>query len=58
MNEIPKGTEPTEEDIRQFIKKSDGMESYYTAREKLREKSYGGKPPGGYQSWGDYWKSL
>lgn len=28
-------------------------ECYYSAREKLREKAYGGKPPGGYSSWGN-----
>jgi hypothetical protein len=33
-------------------------ETYYTAREKLRELAYGGKPPDGYASWGDYWKSY
>jgi hypothetical protein len=35
------------------------QESYYTARENLREEAYGtthSKPPG--QSWGDYWKSY
>lgn len=33
-------------------------ENYYNAREKLREKEYGGKPPQGFQSWGDYWKAF
>lgn len=52
---IPTGKEPTDLEIRELMKEG---ESYYSAREKLREKAYGGKPPYGYQSWGDYWKSL
>lgn len=50
-------TEPTEREIRNRMELSG--ESYYTAREGLREIAYGGthtKSPG--QSWGDYWKSY
>ena len=48
--------EPTEEEIRRYMKENN--ENYYNARERLREHAYGGKPPGGYRSWGDYWKSY
>jgi hypothetical protein len=48
--------EPTYYEIRQLEIES-GL-NYYNARERLREKAYGGKPPGGYSSWGDYWKSY
>ena len=48
--------EPTEEQIKHLVLNS--THSYYTAREYLRELSYGGKPPNGYRSWGDYWKSY
>lgn len=50
-------TEPTEREIRNRMELSG--ESYYTAREELREEAYGKtytKSPG--QSWGDYWKSY
>ena len=30
----------------------------YASRELAREKAYGGKPPNGFASWGDYWKSY
>jgi len=53
---IPDGTEPTDDEVMIYMKKH--QENYYNARERLREKAYGGKPPNGYQSWGDYWKSL
>jgi hypothetical protein len=43
-------------EIFQFMKENDM--DYYNAREILREKAYGGKPPEGFQSWGDYWKSY
>lgn len=49
--------EPTESQIRKRMELT--QESYYTARENLREEAYGtthSKPPG--QSWGDYWKSY
>lgn len=48
--------EPSEEDINSLMKSANL--SYYGARERLREESYGGKPPSGYSSWGDYWKGL
>lgn len=49
--------EPTESQIRSRMELT--QESYYTARENLREDAYGAthtKSPG--QSWGDYWKSY
>jgi hypothetical protein len=49
--------EPTENQIRRRMELT--LESYYTARENLREEAYGAthsKQPG--QSWGDYWKSY
>jgi len=51
------GKEPTESQIRKRMELN--QESYYSARENLREEAYGAthsKPPG--QSWGDYWKSY
>jgi hypothetical protein len=51
------GTEPTESQIKKRMELT--QESYYSARENLREEAYGtthSKPPG--QSWGDYWKSY
>ena len=45
---------PTEEDVKKRRKETG--ESYYDARERLREIAYGGKPPYGFSSWGDYWK--
>lgn len=53
---IPSCTEPTEQQIQNYMKNNN--ENYYNARERLREASYGGKPPGGYSSLGDYWKSF
>jgi len=49
-------TEPTEEQIRQRMKDT-GLD-WYNVREQLREEKYGEKPPAGYQSCGDYWKSY
>lgn len=49
--------EPTEDQIRKRMELT--QESYYTAREILRERAYGNthsKSPA--QSWGDYWKSY
>jgi hypothetical protein len=49
--------EPTEIQIRKRMELI--QESYYTARENLREEAYGAthtKSPA--QSWGDYWKSY
>lgn len=54
------GREPTVDDVFAYAKSQgwDPEGSYYAARERLREIAYGGKPPSGYQSWGDYWKSF
>jgi hypothetical protein len=49
--------EPSDEEIRLHMQEHKG-ESYYTAREKLRRKAYGGNPPFGFSSWGDYFKSI
>jgi hypothetical protein len=49
--------EPAESQIRKRMELT--QESYYTARENLREEAYGAthtKSPA--QSWGDYWKSY
>lgn len=54
---IVEGKEPSQDEIAKWMKDS-SESSYYAAREQLREKAYGGKPPNGCQSWGDYWKSL
>jgi hypothetical protein len=51
-----KSPEPTEDDVREYMEENN--ENFYNARERLRERVYGGKPPNGYQSWGDYWKSY
>ena len=54
---VPVEKEPTESQIRKRMELT--QESYYSAREKLREEAYGtthSKPPG--QSWGDYCKSY
>jgi len=48
--------EPSEDMIKRHMQEHD--ENYYNSRERLREEEYGGKPPGGYSSWGDYWKSY
>lgn len=55
--ETPTGKEPTDKEIFDYVKKHPG-ESHYSARETLRERAYGGKPPDGFQSWGDYWKAY
>lgn len=44
--------EPTLEEIHKLMKENN-MDFY-----NAREKTYGGKPPTGYSSWGDYWKSY
>ena len=49
--------EPCIKDI-QKIQAEDAGHTFYTAREEARERAYGGKPPTGYQSWGDYWKNY
>jgi hypothetical protein len=56
MDENTRSKEPTEKDIQARMELTG--ENYYGARERLREKAYGGKPPEGCSSWGDYWKSL
>ena len=54
--------EPDDSEVFQYIKETGRNLSYYNAREELRELAYGGsvgsKPPHGFQSWGDYWKSY
>ena len=50
------GKEPSHKIIREKSRR-EGT-SHYQARETLREQAYGGKPPNGHQSWGDYWKSY
>lgn len=57
MSDYPKVEEPTTEEIAAFMG-ANPDHSWYTAREALREKAYGGKPPNGFQSWGDYWKAF
>jgi hypothetical protein len=55
LNDVPQ--EPDDDQVR--IRMENTGESYYTARENLREDTYGGmysKPPG--QSWGDFWKTY
>jgi hypothetical protein len=47
--------EPTTIEIQSCM--AENKLTYYGAREFLREQSYGGKPPEGFQSWGDYHKS-
>lgn len=44
----------SERNIRIYMEEHN--ENYYNARELLRERVNGGKPPDGYGSWGDYWK--
>jgi hypothetical protein len=50
-----KGIEPSQQEIEKYMRDNTN-ESFYTAREKLREKAYGGKAPAPFGSWGDYWK--
>lgn len=52
--------EPTMDEIRRYAKQTgrNFNTDFYSLREELREQAYGGKPPHGYQSWGDYWKSY
>ena len=57
MERILEGGEPSQEEILEFMKINSG-ESFYSAREKLREIAYGGKPPNGFDSWGTYWKCF
>jgi hypothetical protein len=52
----PKNEEPSDSEVKEYMETNN--ENYYSSREALREKSYGGKPPSGYASWGDYWKAF
>ena len=56
FKELEKCNGPTQEEIERYMKKH--KENYYNARERLRELVYGGKPPNGFSSWGDYWKAC
>lgn len=47
--------EPTDEEVAAYMEQNKGI-SFYNARETLRERAYGGKPPHGYSSWGLYWE--
>lgn len=51
---IAKILEPNNDEIEKYMKEHN--ENYYCSREKLREEAYGGKPPQGFGSWGDFWK--
>jgi len=55
-DEITKKGEPTDKDIQARMETTG--EIYYNARERLREQVYGGKPPDGFVSWGEYWKNY
>jgi len=55
--DIVNGREPSPDEVQKHLDKNPGL-GFYNAREELRNKAYGGKPPGGFQSWGDYWKSF
>lgn len=52
-----KGEEPTHLEIKAYMDSNPG-ESFYSVRELLREKAYGGKPPNGCYSWGEFWKNY
>lgn len=56
FDELTKCEEPSNESVQKHMESSG--KGYYGAREDLREEAYGGKPPTGFQSWGDYWKSI
>ena len=51
---ISQGEEPSDNEIIVYMRQH--RLSFYQARETLREKAYGGKPPHGFTCWGDYWK--
>ena len=59
MNErnkrIEQGKEPSTKDVEKRMKETNN-ESFYQAREQMRNEEYGPLPPG-YSSWGMYWKS-
>jgi hypothetical protein len=50
-------TPPAEEKIQLYLREHPELD-YYNAREILRNLAYGGSPPGGYKTWGDYWKAY
>lgn len=54
--------EPEYDEVLKYIEETGNRHSFYSAREELRNLVYGGhigaKPPNGFQSWGDYWKSY
>jgi hypothetical protein len=52
---IEQGKEPSIEDVKKHMKETNN-ESFYQAREQMRNEEYGTLPPG-YSSWGMYWKS-
>jgi len=54
--ELATKKEPTGDEIKKRMKETG--ERFYDARERLREAVYGGKPPYGFASWGDYWKQY
>lgn len=56
FEELCKCSHPSENEI--WIMVEETGQEYYHVRELLRERVYGGKPPGNFQSWGDYWKSI
>lgn len=41
--------EPTQKEIQTYM--TEFKENFYNARERLREKVYGGLPPNGFSSW-------
>jgi hypothetical protein len=56
LDNLPKGHEPTDEEINEYMLKN--KENWYVSRERLRENSYNGKPPEGYSDWGTFWKTV
>jgi hypothetical protein len=49
------GKEPSIKKVKKRMKETNN-ESFYQAREQMRNEEYGPLPPG-YSSWGMYWKS-
>lgn len=47
--------EPTEDEIVTYMIET--SKDFYNAREDLRERAYGGKPPEGFPDWGTYWQA-
>lgn len=48
---------PSDSDVFDHMKEHPSK-SFYSAREDLRNEAFGGLPPIGYESWGDFWKSY